>query len=350
MVHPLPSADLDLVLSLTPSFWHRFQGARLFLTGGTGFIGQWLIQTIQRANDRLDSRIELVVLSRDPQRVQTSQPQVFARQDIRLLQGDITSFSPPDGPLDLCIHAATDVADPGKTGHALQTFDAIVNGTRRVLDLAHDKGVSRLLLTSSGAVYGPQPPGLAHIPEHYNGAPDTLQVSAAYGNAKRTAEWLTCAYAAQATGMETVIARIFALIGPGIALDGPFAAGNFVRDVLAQKPIVIAGDGRPVRSYLYMADLCYWLLRLLESGQSGQAYNVGSEHPLSIQDLAQEIVHVNKSPCAIEVRQPSGNPSLPPRYVPDTHKARQSLQLQEITPLHEALQKTLQWSRSATTP
>ena len=353
MAQALPSTDLDLVLTLTPDFWHRHQGARLFLTGGTGFIGQWLIQTIQRANDRLGSQIEVITLSRDPQRALANQPQVFGRQDIQLLHGDMTSFSPPDGPLDLCIHAATDVADPGRTGDALRTFDAIVNGTRRVLDLAHAKGVKRFLLTSSGAVYGPQPPELTHVPESYTGAPDMLQISAAYGNAKRAAEWLTCAYSAQAgngSGMETTIARIFALIGPGIALDGPFAAGNFVRDILAQKPIVIEGDGCPVRSYLYMADLCVWLLRLLESGQSGQAYNVGSEQPLSIRELAEELVCASPYRCPIDVRQPTDSTALPPRYVPDTRKARQSLQLQEVTPLQVALQKTLQWSRSARTP
>ena len=55
----LPSSDLDLVLSLAPEFWSRFGGARLFLTGGTGFIGNWLLETLQRANDRLGSKIEL---------------------------------------------------------------------------------------------------------------------------------------------------------------------------------------------------------------------------------------------------------------------------------------------------
>lgn len=352
MGHPLPHDDLDLVLSLTPGFWSRFRGARLFITGGTGFIGSWLIQTIQRANDTLDSRIEIVALSRDPGRAQRAHPQVFARADTHLLGGDITNFAPPAGQLDLCIHAATDVADPGKTGDALRTFDSIVTGTRRVLDVARAQGVSRFLLTSSGAVYGPQPPELTHVPETYPGAPDPLQPTAAYGNGKRAAEWLTATYAAQGqeAGFEATVARIFALVGPGIPLDGPFAAGNFIRDALAQAPIVIQGDGRPVRSYLYMADLSVWLLRLLESGLSGQAYNVGSEQAVSIQELAAQVVLAAGSPAPIEIKAPASTTALPPRYVPDTRKARQSLDLRELTPLPLALQKTLQWSRSAMTP
>lgn len=344
----LPVADLDLVLSLTPGFWSRYQGARLFITGGTGFIGNWLIQTVQRANDVLGSHIELIILSRDPQRAWDSQPAVFRRDDIHLIGGDVTSFAAPSGPLDLCIHAATDVAASIGASSDLQLFDSIVNGTRRVLDMAQEKGVSRFLLTSSGAVYGTQPPDLTHVPEDFVGAPNTQHLSAAYGHGKRVAEWLSCAYAAQG-GLQATIARIFALIGPGIPLNGPFAAGNFIRDALAQAPIVIEGDGRTVRSYLYMADLCVWLFRLLESGQSGEAYNVGSESSLSILDLATQVSQTYGMHSPIEIRRPGNAASLPARYVPDTTKARKRLQLEEFTTLRSALQKTLEWNRSATT-
>lgn len=348
----LPFADLDLALSLTPGFWRRYAGTRLFITGGTGFIGHWLIQTIQRANDTLGSRIEIVALSRDPERARRDRPQVFARTDLTLLGGDVTSFAAPDGPLDLCIHAATDVGDPAKAADPLRSYDTIVTGTRRVLDLARSRGVQRFLLTSSGAVYGPQPPELSHVPENYGGAPDPLQPAASYGNGKRAAEWLTCAYAAQgrAASFEATIARIFALIGPGMPLAGPFAAGNFVRDVLAQRPILIQGDGRPLRSYLYMADLCVWLLRLLESGASGQAYNVGAEQPVSIRELAEQVVQAAGTTTPIEVKTAADTATLAPRYVPDTQKARLSLELREYTPLPLALQKTLQWNRAALQP
>ncbi|MDH5206504.1 MAG: NAD(P)-dependent oxidoreductase, partial [Hylemonella sp.] len=298
----LPRDDLDLVLSLTSTFWSRFAGARLFITGGTGFIGNWLIQTVQHANDTLDSRIEIVTLSRDPERARRLHPQVFDRSDIQLLGGDIASFAYPEGPLDLCLHAATDVTAPARTASARHTFDAIVDGTRRVLDLAQARGVRRFLLASSGAIYGTQPADLPHVPESYLGAPDPLQAAAAYGNGKRAAEWLTAACAAE--GLQAVIARIFALIGPGMPMNGPFAAGNFLRDALANAPIVIQGDGRPLRSYLYMADLCVWLLRILESGASGQAYNVGSEHPVSIRQLAEQVVQATGSCAPIDVRAP----------------------------------------------
>ena len=347
----LPSDDLDQILAHTPDFWSHFAGARLFITGGTGFIGTWLIQTLQRANDTLGARLDILALSRDPERARLAHPQVFGRRDTQLIAGDVTTFSHDTGRLDLCIHAATDVGDPGKTGAPLQTFDSIVTGTRRVLDLAQSRGASRFLLTSSGAVYGPQPTDLTHIPESYAGAPDPTQPGAAYGNGKRAAEWLACTYATQhqAAGFEAVTARIFALLGPGLPLNGPFAAGNFIRDVLSNGAITIGGDGRPLRSYLYMSDLCIWLLRILASGQSGQAYNVGSEHPVSIQELAEQVTRAAGTSTPIVIRTPADKNVPPPRYVPDTHKARLSLNLQEHIPLPLALQKTLQWNRLAMT-
>lgn len=352
MALSLPEDDLDLVLSLTPEFWSRFGGARLFMTGGTGFIGTWLLQAVQRANDKLGSRIELVVLSRDPARARSLTPHIFCRPDTALLAGDVSHAAVETGPLDLCIHAATDVGDPRRMGDALKIFESVVVGTQRILDLAHARGASRFLLTSSGAVYGPQPPSLERVAETYGGAPDPLQPGAAYGNAKRAAEWLACAHAAQAAqgGFESCIARIFALIGPGLPLDGPFAAGNFVRDALAGKPIRVQGDGRPVRSYLYMADLCVWLLRILGAGASGQAYNVGSEQALSIAQLARRVAEVAAAPAGIEVQLQGDADAPAPRYVPDTRKARHELDLAEYTALDTALFKTVQWNRLAMTP
>ena len=348
MHYPLPSADLDLAIALTPDFWKRFDGSRLLITGGTGFIGSWLVQTIQRANDRGLGHISLVVLTRDAQRARAHAPPMFERADTRLVTGDVTNFSAPLGALDACIHAATDVGDPGAALNPRKLFDTIVLGTRHVLDTAQAHGASRVLVASSGAIYGAQPPELEHMAESYAGAPDPLLSSAAYGNGKRAAESLACAIAAQ-SGLHVCLARIFALIGPGMPMNGPFAAGNFVRDVLAGHAPRLQGDGRPMRSYMYMADLVVWLLRILEAGEAGQAYNVGAEQAISIRDLAHAIAQAAGIEATLDMAQAGLPQALPPRYVPDTHKARHTLQLAQYTALPEALTKTIQWSRSAMT-
>lgn len=373
----LPPEDLDLVLSLTPSFWSRFGGSRLLVTGGTGFIGSWLLQVVQHANDSLDSQIELLVLTRNPDRARQQSPHMFERADTRLVAGDVCTFAGPVGALDLCIHAAAEVGNPRQADQPLKVFDTIVQGTRRMLDLAQAAGARHFLLASSGAVYGPQPTHLERMSESYSGSPDPLQAANAYGNCKRAAEWLACAYAAQfaqshqpplsaASAMPSTpptpselsteasfaptIARIFAVLGPGLPLDGTFAAGNFIRDALAGHCIQINGDGRPLRSYLYTADLCVWLLRILESGAAGQAYNVGSEHALSIASLAQRVADAAGMavPVQMQTPPPAAPHHAPARYVPDTAKARLALGLAEYTPFDTALRKTLRWTRATT--
>ena len=343
---PLPREDLDLMLSLTAEFWSRFRGTRLFVTGGTGFIGGWLLETILRANQVLGAGIEVIALTRNPERAAARSPHLFGAGTIKLLAGDVTEFEMDLGDIDLCVHAAADAADSAGAADELGVFDVAVNGTRRLLDCAAARGASRVLLVSSGAVYGDQPAALTGIPEEFTGAPGTLQANTAYAHGKRIAEWLGCALARR-SNVSVTIARIFALVGPNLPLDGPFAAGNFIRDAIGGRTIDIRGDGRPIRSYLYAADACVWLLHILMSGRSQQAYNVGSEQALSIAELAQCVVRANGMDLPIKVREVPDSGVPAPRYVPATAKARGELGIAEYTSLDAALVKTIKWHRAA---
>jgi dTDP-glucose 4,6-dehydratase len=195
-----------------------------------------------------------------------------------------------------------------------------------------------LLLTSSGAVYGPQPPGLERIPADFAGAPAPTHPAAVYGEGKRIAE-LLCALGAQKTGMACVIARCFAFIGPHLPLDAHNAAGNFLRDAFRGGPIRIESDGRPVRSYLYMADLVIWLLTLLARGESCHPYNVGSDEAVSLFGLATAIRDALLPDGVIQVQE-QGSASLPPRYVPEISRARETLGLDVKIRLPEAILRT----------
>jgi len=347
MRKPLPQDDLQFIVEQTADVWAAFDGARLFVTGGTGFIGSWLLEAIQHANRVTSSHVEVVTLSRNAAKAREYAPHLFDDGSVTLIEGDVTTFEADVGRIDFCIHAATDVADTKKAADALRMFDTGVAGTRRVLDFARKSGVARLLLTSSGAVYGTQPPSVEKMPESYMGAPDPLDPATAYGQGKRAAEWLAATYAREGD-LQVAIARIYALVGPGIPLDGPFAAGNFIRDAIAGRAISMKGDGRPLRSYLYMADTCIWLFHMLLHAENGQAYNVGSEDALSIAALAKTIERLCGSRDS-GLPSAARNDSDAPRYVPDTSKARRSLGLAQYTGLETALSKTINWNRTAVT-
>jgi UDP-glucuronate decarboxylase len=223
---------------------------RLFLTGGTGFFGRSLLRHIAARNrDGGNSAIRVTVLARSPSEFLGRFPEFAGHAWLSFCKGDMLLGAPgfPDGgPFTHVLHAAAD-STLGPKLSALHRFDQIVAGTRNCLDFAVRVGAERFLLTSSGGVYGPQPHSLERLPETYLGMPDPLVASNVYGVAKRVAEHL-CALYSEQYGLETVVARCFAFVGPDLPLDVHFAIGNFIRDALYEPEVTVAGNGTPVRS------------------------------------------------------------------------------------------------------
>jgi dTDP-glucose 4,6-dehydratase len=344
-VKPLPPEDLGHVLTHTRELWEELRGQRLFITGGTGFFGMWLLESFAHANDALKLNASAVVLTRDPVVFARKAPHLTVRPDLEFIQGDIRNFAFPTGQFTHVIHAATEASAKLNTEAPQEMLDTIIAGTRRVLDFAAQCGARKLLLTSSGAVYGRQPPELTHVPESYSGAPDPLLSGSAYGEGKRVAEHL-CAVHAARHGYEVKIARCFAFIGPHLPLDAHFAIGNFIRDGLAGGPIRVNGDGSPFRSYLYVADLAVWLWTILFRGANARAYNVGSEEALNIRQIAELVAAQFQPPVPVQVSRTPEPEKTDEHYVPSTQRAQRELGLtQEIEPC-SAILKTLRWQQN----
>jgi nucleoside-diphosphate-sugar epimerase len=337
-VNPL-AADLDHVLAHTTGLWEELRGCRIFIAGGTGFFGRWLLESFAWANDRLALNAESVVLTRRPESFAAKAPQLANHRAIRLHAGDVLNFTPPAGRFDFVIHAATDT-----TGHGdeIRLLDTIVTGTRRVLEFAAASGVRKLLLTSSGAVYGRQPPELTHVPEEYAGGPDPCNSRSAYGEGKRIAELLCVLHSRE--GLECKIARCFAFVGPHLPLDAHFAVGNFLRDALSGGPIHVNGDGSPYRSYLYAADLAVWLWTILFRGVAGRPYNAGSDEAMSIEEIAHAVAEQFSPPPEVLVAKPR-SPGVPAeRYVPSIRRAVAELRLAVRVPFVDAVRRTAQFA------
>jgi nucleoside-diphosphate-sugar epimerase len=311
-------------------------GKRLFLTGGTGFFGLWLLSAL-RALHGQGLKVQVCVLSRDPGAFLVRHPQFAQVSWLRWVPGNVRELEPVHGDFDLLLHAATETSLAAHAD-AARMFDDIVRGTQRVLTLAERSGVRRVLLIGSGAVYGPQPPGQVHQSEDSALACNPLLPASAYGEGKRVMELLG-AISQQASGIEVVNARCYAFSGAGLPLDGHFAIGNFVRDALTRECITVQGDGLPMRSYLDGADLAVWLLGLLLHGQAGQAYHVGSDEALSIHALAQRVRDVlapGKPVQLMGCADPAA--AVRPCYVPSIVRAR-ALGYAPWTGLDESLRR-----------
>ena len=318
-----------------PIPWHELAGRRIFLTGGSGFFGCNLLEAYTRAWDRERLGGRVSVLTRDPAAFRSKAPGLASHPGVEILTGDLMDCKFGNSTWDFVIHAAREYGEP------LEFLERSLQATRRVLDLAHHWGAKRVLFTSSGAVYGPQPPELSHVPEDFLGALPLIH-SSVYGEAKRTTELLGLAHG-ERHGYSFLIARCFAFLGPWLSLDG-FVAGNFIGDALAGRPIQVTGDGRPIRSYLHGEDLADWLWTILLKGVHGRPYNVGSEEAVSIASLAQRVQALVAPDLEVRIAQEAGQ-GLPPRYVPSVRRASQELGLVPRIGLNEAILRTAQWHR-----
>ncbi|APZ98685.1 epimerase [Sphingopyxis sp. QXT-31] len=332
LAEDLLAEDLAAIDRQLAPYWAGLKGARIFMTGGTGFIGRWMLEALAVS----DCDAEVVILSRDPAAFVAKAPHLGER--FQFVAGDVCDFVAPSGRFTHVIHAATDASAYLNANDPRRMFDTIVTGTRKVLDLAVERGAGRMLVLSSGAVYGAQPWDVSHVAEEWPGGPDPRDPKSAYGEGKRAAE-LLCAIYGQQFGLDVVTSRIFALLGPLLSLDIHFAAGNFIRDAMAGRAIRIESAGTAVRSYLYAADLAAWLWMMLLRAPRGATWNMGSEEAVSIADLARRTAAVLGGP-GVEVlgREDAGwNPG---RYVPSTARVRDQLGVAPTISLDAAIRRT----------
>ena len=342
----LSQTDLSHILQYTASLWPAAKNKHFFITGGTGFIGKWLLESFVHINRQLCLNCQMLVLSRSPEKFLQKYPHFRQFSEITFQQGEVQNFDFPKENFDYVIHAATEASATLNAENPLEMMDTIINGTRRTLDLAKQCGcgTKRFLFLSSGAVYGRQPADLVAIPENYNGASDSLNALSTYSQAKRVAENI-CSIYHKYYGIETVIARCFAFVGPYLDLNANYAIGNFIRDTMKGDRITVNGDGTPLRSYLYAGDLAIWLWTILFKGAPAMAYNVGSDIPISIAELAQKIAGQVSQKCEVNIAVKPDPNAARQQYVPCIDKAKSELKLDCRINIDDAIKKTMQFYR-----
>jgi dTDP-glucose 4,6-dehydratase/UDP-glucose 4-epimerase len=335
-------ADLQTLLERRPALWSELADASLFITGGTGWFGRWLLEAIAYANQTSGTHIRATVLTRNPENFARRAPHLIQAGFLTLHPGDIRNCVFPQGRFTHIAHmAATSARETFMGANAQEKFATLVDGTRHLLDFAASSGAKHLLMTSSGVAYGTQ----NHVCEASDSAPDTCDPQTALGQGKRAAEFL-CAACATQQGINASIARCFSFVGPFMPMDLHYAIGDFIAQAGRGEAIVIQGDGRPVRSWLYAADLVIWLLTLLTRQGAPRIYNVGSDSGIPLSELATSVRDAINPGGEIRILgKPDYSVGNPVRncYVPNIRRAREELALEAWTPLKTAIERTMRW-------
>ena len=337
-------ADLDHILTHTRDLWEELRNQRIFITGGTGFFGCWLLESFAWANDKLSLNAEALVLTRNYEAFLKKAAHLATNPAIKFHIGDVKDFVFPEGQFSHLIHSSVYQQPAEEKSSNLSLVNEMLTGTRHVLGFCVLAKIKKMLLISSGAVYGKLPAHLKKIPEDFSGSIDPTVSASAYHHVRRMMETLSVLYA-QENDFEAKIARCFSFIGPYLQLNGRFAVSDFILDALSGNRITVKGDGKAVRSYLYMADLAIWLWMILFKGITCKPYNVGSELPITIRAMAEEIANESVPHLGVAVLGESCHGVAQDNYVPDTSRAQLEIGVCQLIPLAESIKKTMRWHR-----
>jgi UDP-glucuronate decarboxylase len=351
-------SDLESILDGAAAEFERMSGKNLLVTGGAGFLGYYVVQSLVAWNEREAhrERIRVTVVDSYARGV----PEWLARYSppdgMRLVEHDVRDPLPPDlGDFDFVVHAAGIASPTYYRKHPIETMDANVTGLRLLLDRALEgdkRGATAqgFLFFSSSEIYGDPPPEQIPTPETYRGNVSCTGPRACYDESKRYGETL-CVNFARHHGLSVSVVRPFNNYGPGLKITDRRAISDLARDVFAGRDITLLSDGSATRTFCYAADAVIGYFRALVRGRPGEAYNIGAPEPeISIREVAEriaaharelfdyqgEVVHRTSSESDYLVDNPT-------RRCPDIAKARDELGYRPAVLLDEGLERTLLW-------
>ena len=332
--HSLTAPHLQRLLAA----FDQLDGSRILLTGGSGFVGKWILQTAKIAQENSATKIEIVVPTRQLAADHVQTAIAIGCPNVSWVEGAFMNNQMDLGHIDMIVHAATPASAQLNAENPAEMLRINVEAMESVLRYSSDN--KPLLFTSSGAVYGTQPQTVSHIAEgDVEPNPPTEQLNA-YAQGKLIAERI-CREAGSSSQCSPIIARLFAFGGEHLPRDTHFALGNFIQNALDRKPILINSDGRSRRSYLYGADMATWLWSALSISHLQVPLHIGSDHSISILELAKVVAEASseilKYTPEIKVSDTPKDNEAFHQYVPANNATKQILNVDEWTSLKQGI-------------
>jgi dTDP-glucose 4,6-dehydratase/UDP-glucuronate decarboxylase len=338
--------DIERILGDLPDPARHFAGATVVVTGAAGFLCSYLVDTIATLNERgLNPPCRLVAVDNLITGLSGRLGHLTGRPDVQFLQHDITKPLDVSGRVDWIIHGASIASPTFYRKHPLETIDANVGGTRRMLDLARDRNARGVLVLSSSEIYGDPVASAIPTPESYQGNVSCTGPRACYDESKRLGETL-CANYARLYGTPVKVIRPFNVYGPGQRLDDRRIIPDLISAALQRRPIVLYSDGRATRAFCYVTDAVSAIWHILVGGAPGEAFNVGNDSAeTSILEVAETLRDV-AGPPGLEIQMHVSDDrdyltDNPQRRCPDLTKLRAHFNWQPRVSLAEGLSRTL---------
>ena len=305
---------------------------KILVTGGAGFLGSHLSEKL------LGLGHEVICVDNFYTGSKKNVEHLLANTNFEIIRHDVTF------PLYLEIDGIFNLACPASPIHyqrnPVQTFKTSVHGAINILGLAKRTN-ARVLQASTSEVYGD--PDISPQPESYWGNVNPIGIRACYDEGKRAAETLFFDYHRQ-YGVDIRVARIFNTYGPRMAMNDGRVVSNFILQALKNDDLTIYGDGSQIRSFCYVDDLVEGLISLFFTEKIFEPINLGNPAPITMNDLAKEIIEMTKSKSQVVFRRlPSDDPIT---REPDSSKANEILKWKPKISREIGLRTTVDYFRN----
>lgn len=305
------------------------EGKTLLISGGTGFIGSYILDVVSFLNDNFfEDKCKIICLDNLSCSNESRISHLLSKDYFQFINHNISKpFFWPDE-IDYIIHAAGIASPIVYRKHPIETIDVNVFGTRNLLELARDKKVKSFLYFSTSEVYGDPLEDKIPTPETYWGNVSCTGPRACYDESKRLAETM-CLSFFNKHNIPVKIVRPFNVYGPGLRLEDKRVIPDFVNNALKNEPIVMYSDGTDTRSFCYISDAVKGFFKVLLSDLNGEAFNIGNDlEETSTRELAEIIREVFENKTEI-IHQQNSDPDYtkdnPHRRCPDLTKIKELL-------------------------
>lgn len=262
---------------------------KIVITGGAGFIGS----TLTHALAKVDLNNEVVVIDNlSTGRIENIQD-LIDNKKIEFFKNSITDLvllQKTFRGVDFVFHQAAVASVPKSVEDPITTHNVNVTGTLNVLLAARDNDVKKVVFSSSCAVYGNPPEN--QLPLKETTPPHPLSP---YAASKLMGEYY-CNVFSEVYDLSTVCLRYFNVYGPRQDPNGEYAAviPKFINRVKGDKPLIIYGDGKQTRDFVFVDDVVNANILLAEKEEtSSKIFNVASGNDISINDLSESIIEMD---------------------------------------------------------
>ena len=337
----LLNEDIETIFLNTKKIAKSLENKTILITGGNGFLGKYFVELFKRYNNNFNKKIKILVYDNNLKK-NRNEP----NNNIKFIKHDVSNKIITRVKIDVIIHAAGIASPYYYRKKPIETLDVAINGTRNCLEIAK-KNNAKFIFFSSSEIYGDPDPEYVPTKETYRGNVSTLGPRACYDESKRLGETLCYIYN-NYYKIHTNVIRPFNVYGPGMGQYDYRIFPNFISNALNNKKIKIYGSGNQSRTYCYITDAIEGFIRVICSGKSGEAYNIGNNKPeVSVKDVFNIFQKIYLKKIRVDfVNHPKSYPNdEPQRRCPDLKKSHKHLNYIPKTQLNDGLKKYLDWAK-----